>query len=133
MVTPQRTDLIALTNSQATYSLASFNSGDTAPFEGIEAAYANADILFHKAYSFDPKANELDAKAPVSLPYMQAFHTSTEELAGILKTVKPRLTVLYHYTVFTHPDQTDQERGVKEIEGFGYDGLVIQSQDGDIF
>jgi ribonuclease BN (tRNA processing enzyme) len=30
-------------------------SGDTALFDGMEEVYAGADILFHEAYSFDPK------------------------------------------------------------------------------
>ena len=42
---------------------------------------------------------------------MQSFHTSTKELADILQRVKPRLTVLYHYAVFTPPTATDEERG----------------------
>jgi ribonuclease BN (tRNA processing enzyme) len=56
-----------------------------------------ADILFHEAYSFDPKTNPYDAKAPVTTEYMNAFHTSTEQLAGVLKKVNPKLTVLYRY------------------------------------
>jgi hypothetical protein len=32
-----------------------------------EEDYAGADILFHEAYSFDPKTNPYDAKAPVSV------------------------------------------------------------------
>jgi hypothetical protein len=42
-----------------------------------------------KAYSFDPKTNEYDAKAPVSVAYMNAFHTSDRKLAGVLKKVNP--------------------------------------------
>jgi hypothetical protein len=50
-----------------------------------------ADILFHEAYSYDPKTNPYDAKAPVTvMPYMNAFHTSTEQLAGVLKKVEPQ-------------------------------------------
>ncbi len=79
----------------------------------------SADILFHEAYSFDPENNPYDAEAPVSLDHMQAFHTSTAELADILKKVKPKGTVLYHYTVFTPPNATDQERGVNEIRESG--------------
>ena len=67
------------------------------------------------------------------MPYMNAFHSSTEQLAGVLKKVNPKVTVLYHYVVFTPANATDQERGVKEIKPFGYNGLVIQSQDADIF
>ena len=67
----------------------------------MEEDYAGADILFHEAYSFDPKTNPYDAKAPVSVSYMNAFHTSTEQLAGVLKKVNPKVTVLYHYVTFT--------------------------------
>ena len=108
-------------------------SGDTSLYNGMEEVYAGADILFHEAYSFDPKTNPYDAKAPVSLPYMDAFHTSTEKLAGVLKKVNPKVAVLYHYITFTPANATDQERGVKEIKKFGYNGVVIQSQDADIF
>ena len=108
-------------------------SGDTSLFDGMEEVYAGADILFHEAYSFDPKTNPYDAKAPVSVSYMNAFHTSTEQLAGVLKKVNPKVTVLYHYVTFTPANATDQERGVKEIKKFGYNGVVIQSQDADIF
>jgi ribonuclease Z len=108
-------------------------SGDTALFDGMKEVYAGADILFHEAYSFDPKTNPYDAKAPVTVSYMNSFHTSTEELAGVLKQVNPKVTVLYHYVTFTPANATDQERGVKEIKKFGYNGVVIQSQDCDVF
>ena len=108
-------------------------SDDTSLFDDMEKDYAGADILFHEAYSFDPKTNPYDAKAPVSVSYMNDFHTSTEQLAGVLKKVNPKVTVLYHYVTFTPANATDQERGVKEIKNFGYNGVVIQSQDADIF
>ena len=57
------------------------------------------------------------------MPYMNAFHTSTEQLAGVLKKVNPKVTGLYHYVVFSPANATDQERGVKEIKPFGYNGL----------
>ncbi len=102
-------------------------SGDTSLFDGMEEVYARADILFHEAYSFDPKTNPYDAKAPVTVSYMNDFHTSTEQLAGVLKKVNPKLTVIYHYVTFTPAFATDQERSVKEIKKFGYNGVVIQS------
>ena len=43
------------------------------------------------------------------------------------------MTVLYHYVTFTPANATDQERGVEEIKKFGYNGIVTQSQDADIF
>jgi len=106
-------------------------SGDTSPFHGIEEVYAGADILFHEAYSYDPKTDKHLSSEYLS--YMAAFHTTTEQLAGILKKVNPKVTVLYHYMVFTDEEHTDQERGVKEIKKYGYNGRVIQSQDADIF
>jgi ribonuclease BN (tRNA processing enzyme) len=108
-------------------------SGDTARFDAMEQVYAGVDFLFHEAFSFDPKSNPYDAKAPVSGPYLEAFHTSTEDLAEVLKKVRPPVTVLYHYNQFAPSNVVDDERGVKDIKKFGYDGLVIQSQDGDIF
>ena len=48
-------------------------SGDTSLFDDMEKDYAGADILFHEAYSFDPKTNPYDAKAPVSVSYMNAL------------------------------------------------------------
>jgi ribonuclease BN (tRNA processing enzyme) len=108
-------------------------SGDTSLFDGMEEVYGGADILFHEAYSFDPKTNAYDAKAPVSVSYMNAFHTSTEQLAGVLKKVNPKVTVIYHYVTFTPANATDQERAVKEIKQYGYNGVVVQSQDADIF
>src|SRR3984893_18954857 len=95
-------------------------SGDTSLFDGMEEVYAGADILFHEAYSFDPKTNPYDAKAPVSVSYMNAFHISTEQLAGILKKVNPKVTVIYHYVTFTPANATHQERAVKEIKQYGY-------------
>jgi hypothetical protein len=47
--------------------------------------------------------------------------------------VNPKVTVIYHYVTFTPANATDQERAVKEIKGFGYNGVVVQSQDADIF
>jgi ribonuclease BN (tRNA processing enzyme) len=32
-------------------------SGDTSLFDDMEKVYAGADILFHEAYSFDPKTS----------------------------------------------------------------------------
>ena len=75
----------------------------------MEEVYAGADILFHEAYSFDPKTNPYDAKAPVSVPYVNAFHTSTEQLAGVLKMVNPKVTVIWHYVTFTPANATDRE------------------------
>jgi hypothetical protein len=43
------------------------------------------------------------------------------------------VTVIWHYVTFTPANATDQERAVKEIKQFGYNGAVVQAQDADIF
>ena len=107
-------------------------SGDTSLFKGMEEVYAGADILFHEAYSFDPKTNRYDAGS---------CHRSVHERFSYFDRRAGRrsqesesqgdraLPLRYiHAREFT-----DQERGVKEIKKFGYNGVVIQSQDADIF
>src|SRR3984893_4973559 len=95
--------------------------------------YAGSDILFYEAHNLHATDNPYDAKAPVTVQYMNAFHTSTEQLAGVLKKVNPKVTVIYHYVTFTPWNATDQDRAVKEIKNYGYNGVVVQSQDADIF
>ena len=90
-------------------------------------------LIFCFTRRTDPKTNPYDAKAPVSVACMNAFHTSTEQLAGVLKKVNPKVTVIWHYVTFTPANATDQERAVKEIKQFGYNGAVVQAQDADIF
>lgn len=108
-------------------------SGDTAPFKGWEQAYTGADILIHEAYSYDPDKYDFDKEAPVSKPYMESFHTSTKELADLLKIVKPKLVVTYHYVQFQPTKLRDNKRSEKEIKQYGYDGFVIQARDMDIY
>lgn len=108
-------------------------SGDTSPFEGWEEAYAGVDILIHEAYSYDPKNSKYDARAPVAVNYMRSFHTSTRELADVLKKARPKVAIVYHYIQFTPLDKRDEDRPVKEIKNFGYDGIVILAQDQDIY
>ena len=63
---------------------------------------------------------------------MNAFHTSTEQLAGVFKKVNPKVTVIYLRN--SHARGCDRPRAsCQEIKKFGYDGVVVQSQDGDIF
>ncbi|MFA5960485.1 MAG: MBL fold metallo-hydrolase [Tatlockia sp.] len=106
-------------------------SGDTSPFKEMLERYQGADILIHEAYSI---AGFNEAKF-VNKPYMQSFHTSTQQLAGILSQSKPGVTVLYHFKNFTSAGNphADDELGVQEIKKYGYQGKVIQSQDGDIY
>jgi ribonuclease BN (tRNA processing enzyme) len=67
-------------------------SGDTAPFPGMEEAYASCDILLHEVYS----ARWFDSRPDEWKRYHAAVHTSAPELAGIAGSVRPGLLVLYH-------------------------------------
>lgn len=106
-------------------------SGDTAPYEDMVKNYKGADILIHEGYSLEG-FNDLKF---VNKPYMETFHTSTKQLAGILKKVNPTVTVLYHFKQFILPSNPtyNDSLGVSEIQKYGYKGQVIQSQDGDVY
>ena len=106
-------------------------SGDTAPYEGMVKNYANADILIHEGYSIKGFSDSQF----LNKAYMESFHTSTHQLAQILNKSQPKVTILYHFKNFNTPDNPhyDDNLGVKEVKQYGYPGLVIQSQDGDIY
>lgn len=106
-------------------------SGDTAPYKGMIKNYQGADFLIHEGYSTDG----LNEAQFVNKPYMKSFHTSTKELANILQKANPKVTLLYHFKHFKLPGQPsfNDDLGVKEIKHYGYQGRVLQTQDGDIF
>jgi ribonuclease BN (tRNA processing enzyme) len=106
-------------------------SGDTAPYDNMIKNYQGADILIHEGYSL----KGLNHAKFVNKPYMTSFHTSTKQLAEILKKLNPKVTVLYHFKHFKFPYESDYDNdiGVKEIKGYGYQGILLQSEDGDIF
>lgn len=108
-------------------------SGDTAPFDGWEEAYKDADILIHEAYSYDPNKDTTDIDESVLTTYMSEFHTSTKQLANILKKVKPKVAVIYHYVQYEPEKTRTNQRAVEEIKATGYDGTVIQARDMDIY
>jgi ribonuclease BN (tRNA processing enzyme) len=67
-------------------------SGDCAPAEKLNEHYRNLDLLIHEVYS----AEGFNSKTREWKNYHSNAHTSTKELALMLKDVRPRLTVLYH-------------------------------------
>jgi ribonuclease BN (tRNA processing enzyme) len=97
-------------------------SGDTAPTETVIEEARNADILIHEVYSVAKFA-----KAPPEIQaYLQAFHTSTKELAEIASKAQPKLLVPIHMLGYKDlPQGTIEE----EIRKAGYQGKIASSHD----
>jgi len=95
-------------------------SGDTAPCENIRSFSRGADILLHEAYAHKPFAR-MD---PVWQTYHAEHHTSSLELATLVRDTCPRLLVLYH-TLFWGESEGDI---LAEIAGI-YDGQVVIGTD----
>ena len=99
-------------------------SGDTAPYEGIEEAYAGADVLVHEVYS----ARGLLGRTAEWQAYHAACHTSSSQLAVIAGAVRPRVLVLTHQLFWGASD----EELVSEVRE-GYGGEVVSGRDLDVF
>ena len=99
-------------------------SGDTAPYKGIEEAYAGADLLVHEVYS----ARGFESRTAEWRAYHAACHTSSSQLAAIASVVKPRLLVLTHQLFW---GASDEELVAEVKEGYG--GEVLSGRDLDVF
>jgi len=99
-------------------------SGDTAPFPGWGAAYANCDLLVHEVRS----ATGFDRLPAAWRTYHAAMHTSSIELAEVASAVRPGLLVLYHQLLH---GVTDSEL-LAEVRS-RYDGPVVSGRDLDRF
>jgi ribonuclease BN (tRNA processing enzyme) len=93
-------------------------SGDTAPTQSVIDACNGCDILLHEVYVGSKSSR-----------YMQAFHTSAEELAKIANAAKPKLLVLYHQLYLK--GTTDQDL-LNEIRK-SYNGTVASGRDLDVY
>lgn len=110
-------------------------SGDARPSPALEAACDGCDLLIHEIYTVGSTARV----TPDWQAYRRAYHTSTEELAGIAARSRPGLVVLYHRA---NPgcDQAGTECGdsgseaeaLAEMQRF-YDGPVVEAHDLDVF
>ncbi len=98
-------------------------SGDTAPYEGMAAAYAGCDVLVHEVYS----AVGLAQRPRAWQLYHRQVHTSTVELAAVATKARPGLLVLTHQLVWGVSD----EALVAEVRA-GYDGPVVSGRDLDV-
>lgn len=99
-------------------------SGDTAPAEGLRAAYRECDLLIHEVYS----AAGLAGREEAWQRYHSSVHTSTVELAEIASQVEPGLLVLYHQ-LFHGVSEAALLREVTER----YDGPVVSGRDLEVY
>ncbi|MCJ7659026.1 MAG: MBL fold metallo-hydrolase [Anaerolineales bacterium] len=99
-------------------------SGDTAPCDNIRKLSQGADILIHEVYY----KKAFDRKDDFWKKYHSINHTSTHELAEIVKEAKPKLVILYH-TLFWGSNEQDLLDEIAEI----YDGVVVVGSDLQVF
>lgn len=95
-------------------------SGDTAPYPGMAAAYAGADLLLHEVYS----EAGLRTRPPAWQRYHRAVHTSSAELARVAASCHPDLLILYHQLTWGESDDSLQDE-IREI----YQGPLASGHD----
>jgi len=99
-------------------------SGDCTYSEELVKNAMGCDILIHEVYSMEGLAK----RTPRWQLYHSTFHTSTEQLAQIANTAKPKLLVLTHEMLHG----SSKESLMKEIAD-RYKGLVVYGNDLDVF
>ena len=99
-------------------------SGDTSPCESLIEAAQGCDVLIHEVYS----QAGWERREPVWQIYHGSFHTSTRELAGIAKRVRPGLLILTHQLSWG----TSEADLLAELRA-GYDGPVVSADDLDVY
>ena len=100
-------------------------SGDTGPSANLVKACSRCDVLIHEVYAIESKATMPDWEK-----YRARYHTSTRELAEIVRQSEPRLLILYHRTGgLTH---FSDEEYLKEV-GQTYPGKVVVGHDLDVY
>ena len=98
-------------------------SGDTKPVPGFADWARPCDILAHEVYS----SAQFASRPPAWRAYHSRVHTSTEELAGLAKAIRPGLLLLYHQLYW---GKTPAEL-VGEIQA-SYAGAVLSAKDLDV-
>ena len=99
-------------------------SGDTAPFDGMEDAYRDCDVLIHEVYS----ARGLKRREKDWQSYHSNVHCSTDELAKIASNVKPDLLILYHQ-LFNGVCEADLLSEIRK----GYKGRTVSGKDLEVY
>ncbi len=117
-------DLAALSYKVITAAGTVVISGDTKPVPGFAAWAYGCDLLIHEVYS----SSQFAERPPAWQRYHARVHTSTSELAALAREVRPRRLLLYHQLFW----RLKPEELVAEVQR-GYDGLVISTEDLDLF
>lgn len=99
-------------------------SGDCTYSEDLVKNAMGCDILIHEVYSMQGLAK----REKRWQDYHSTFHTSTEQLAQIANTVKPKLLVLTHQLLFG----STKESLLDEIKQ-KYNGSVAYGNDLDVY
>lgn len=114
-------------------------SGDTCPVEIMKEKAKDADILLHEC----EYAAGLASRSKQWQIYHRNVHTLSTDLAKIAMEAKPKLVVTYHRIY--HMNIQDNTRNLQEemkkrkqaileeMKSAGYDGLVVNGEDLDIF
>jgi ribonuclease BN (tRNA processing enzyme) len=95
-------------------------SGDTSPTDAVVDACNGCDVLVHEVYS----AEQFRGRTPDWQRYHAAYHTSTEQLAGIATRARPKLLVMYHQ-LYWGDDDAALLRQVRAK----YRGSVVSARD----
>lgn len=114
-------------------------SGDTAPLEIVAEKAKDCDILLHEV----EYTAGITAREPKWQRYHREVHTLSIDLAEVAKKATPKLLVTYHriYHMNIQDNQKDLEyemawrceKILEEIRDAGYDGVVVNGQDLDVF
>ena len=114
-------------------------SGDTAPLEIVAEKAKGCDILLHEV----EYTAGLAAREPKWQKYHREVHTLSVDLAEIAKKAGPKLLVTYHriYHMEIQDNTVDvgaemarrNEAILEEIRNAGYEGLVVNGMDLDVF
>ncbi len=110
-------------------------SGDARPSDQLTRACDGCDLLIFEVYTMGSTAKV----TPAWQAYRRAYHTSTEELAAIATTSRPKRLVLYHRAnpgcdqVGTScGDSGNEAEALREVRQL-YTGEVVEAHDLDVF
>lgn len=100
-------------------------SGDTRPAQTVIENARGADVLVHEVYSM----GHFQRSTPEFQKYLEAFHTSSVQLAEIARQARPRLLILTHKLGYLG----EPVGSIGDEVRAKYAGEVADAQDLDVF